>query len=1212
MIAPAQQQHLGPPAPDGQAQIYTIDAGGGEVMDIEAPAGLTAEQLESHPDIQAAIQARGAPAAAAAPSEAPDQMVGGFADQLNQPGAKLSPEDEAAYGHLLRTGDARAINGFLIARQYAPRQGIQGFVAARDKAIREGRGNQINYGVTYDFPKVAKQPGYVAALDGAHSVIPGGDALLAGIDALDKHIEGNSTQTLSQDYEAARDNLSSLAASNSDNSPVLYHGAQLIAGLAIPTGLEGLAARVEANALAAGATATEARSAVLVALRNQGTKAGAIYGGAHGALDARSPQEALLNAPVEALLGAGTAFGLGEAGRRLDPLLQRASSAVRGAVSSVTTRGAQTRAADLIQNAGTGSTADVLSAIDNAAPTLSGARPTLAEVANDAGIAGFQRGHANTDLATASAIGERHAENALARTGAISGALDGGNPQAVQDFAGAQLSAAETGTAAQRAMREAAIADRIRLENVGATDARQAAETNLTQARSTIGPEADRDATGAAARTRFENGYAAARQKTADAYNHPHLTDNEPVVLRPAELVDHYLGGQLGDAGLSSFRKEAIKATRAALPEKPQSLMQFIRANGGVKSDGMGADDLRHSGLIHNAEPGFINSRGLPLDRQLEAAIEAKFVPPGTTLADFAEEINLEHRGLSRLVRPRDANAAYDYDNAVKNREYWQSELDKHGYDSAKMSNEDWRDFHKAMTGAPDQRRTLQDLETEPTPGKVMGPFQKGLADIRDQYFGDGATSIPPDAQTFFNDVMNADTVGIRTLEGWERRAYDMAARAPDRTTAAFIKMVGRAIGAKASVAGGPARAKALAAARAARLEQGRIFETGDAAKVFARDRFNNPVTGDNTISSKLVRPGAAGGDTIEGLTAAVGPEQAENIVRQEIRRLVDEGNVTTAAQARALAVKYGEAARRFPRVQADLQALQAHSGALDAAKVGEAAAARSGPTAEETASLKERTALHDQILASPLAKVADPSVDPSLFVAQLLRRSDAGRQLRFLHSQVKIDRDAVNGFRRALGDYIVDAGKGPNFTASGDQVPSINKTRAAISNVLARAGDALTSQQKLVLQSVGRELQSANFAATMSKPAGSETALNRSFADLMEMAPALGPATGAAKHLLGKVLKALSNEAEVKRLITQAILDPEFAATLLKRATSAHWVEVKKGLTGLTRIEATAGAQVIQLHPRVSGAFSGASGSIPTSLAAAPPGNSSVDSVGY
>jgi hypothetical protein len=409
---------------------------------------------------------------------------------------------------------------------------------------------------------------------------------------------------------------------------------------------------------------------------------------------------------------------------------------------------------------------------------------------------------------------------------------------------------------------------------------------------------------------------------------------------------------------------------------------------------------------------------------------------------------------------------------------------------------------------------------------------------------------------------MNADVVGIKTLEGWERRAYDMAARAPDRTTGAFLRGVGRVIGSKASAEGGPARAEALNAARRARAEQGRVFETGDAAKAFSRDRYNNPTVGDTTVPTRIVRPGAAGGDTADGLIAAVGPEAAETLVRQELRRAVEEAGVQTGTQARSLATRFGEVAKRFPGVESDLAAVRAHAERLDGARAAETAAARGSFTAEENASIRERSAFHDAVLASPLGNVADAAVDPSSFVAGLLRRSDKGRRLGYLARQVANDADALGGLRRAFGDYIETAGAGPNFTQAGDRVPSINKTRAAIASVVSRAGDALTPQQKITMQKISRELTRANFAATAGRPTGSDTAMNQTLARMINAVPAGGHAAPV-KSVLTKVLSAMSNEDQVKQLLGQAILDPDFAAMLLKRPTAKHLLDVQQRFTG-------------------------------------------------
>lgn len=161
------------------------------------------------------------------------------------------------------------------------------------------------------------------------------------------------------------------------------------------------------------------------------------------------------------------------------------------------------------------------------------------------------------------------------------------------------------------------------------------------------------------------------------------------------------------------------------------------------------------------------------------------------------------------------------------------------------------------------------------------------------------------------------------------------------------------------------------------------------------------------------------------------------------------------------------------------------------------------------------------------------------------------------LYRQVRGEPTALDGFRRSLGDFIETGGAGPNFTASGDQIPSVNKTRAAISTVLQRGGEALTSQQKIVLKMVNRELENQNFAYTASKPAGSETALNSSFAQLVSKIPG----SSKVKFLYSLLVDTLGNGQQVKDMINQAILDPDFAATLLKRPTEKHWIQAQAAL---------------------------------------------------
>ena len=868
-------------------------------------------------------------------------------------------------------------------------------------------------------------------------------------------------------------------------------------------------------------------------------------------------EQALIELGMGGLAGVGAA-GIPAAGRALGNVASRA-------LEELTASGAQNRASQILQRNMTTPVADAIENIANRPAPTAGTAPTLGEAAGDSGLAGVERGMQNTDMqGIAPAIAERKATNAIARTQAASQSFGNGSSQALQDYAEGQVDDGLRATAAQQAARSGDVEQRLAGSLQSASDARALAENNHAQAIAALGPTADRDATGSAAREAFGNAYQAAKARTSAAYNDPRLLDDEPVQLRPHDYYDMRLpDGPSGGSDLGSFKQEAVSGARSALPDKPQSLLQFVRAHGGIDSADANAGDIRHSGMDSRNSPTLINKDGMPLDTLRELAVEQGFLPEGTDLTTFMDQLDRENRGLGRVVRDSDLNDQAHHENAAETRDFWRRAFDERGLDPFKMTDAQWKNFYQEMRPGSSQSRTLGDIERERPVGSAMGPFQKTIAGLRDNFYGDGGNEAPAYIKSFLNEVMNADTVGIRKLEGWERRSYDLAAQAPDRANASFMQAVGRIIGGKAAAEGGPARQAALQAARAARQKQGRIFETGDTAKAFAKDRYGNPNVGDNTVPGKLVRPGAPGGDTAQGLIDAVGPQQAETVVRQEIRRVAEEKGVQTPAQARALTVQYGEAARRFPAVQRDLQRVQASADALDAARQAETQAARAAPSQADKDSISELSALHAAILKTPMARVANRDVEPTAFVGKLLRQDDGGRQLRVLYNQVKRDDGAASGFRRALGDYVEKAGRGAPVTADGTPIPSVFGTRKAIGEVLTRSGDILTAPQKIVLKQVQRELEQAHFAAMAGKPAGSETFINKSFAELMGHVPLPGVHAGIAKRMLTKVVASLGNGEEVKRLIGQSILDPDFAATLLKRPTPRHLLQVQHGMVG-------------------------------------------------
>lgn len=965
--------------------VHTVDLGDGRVADIEAPANATPEQLWQA--YQASQQS-----APAAPQGDGTKTVGGFGDELpNQAATQMSPEDVAHVQDMVASGQGEdAILAYLHSKGFSDQGGTVAQAVAYAKAHPGYRPGHIDA-----LPQAADEGAGMAAVRaaGQGATLGTSDEIHGFLNGVHSLLNGGS---YSDAYDRTVDQDRAQFGTDEQNHGIATFAGGLAGGALVPVGLEkaGITASMDAVGLAAGRAAlregipmADARIIAARAIQRRLATEGAAYGGAYGAGSAEGgPGQrltgGLVGAASGAALGAVSPY-IGKGISKANELDQRVADwtienvpHLRWVRDNFLPASAPRRANELLYGAASDPDAARAAIAERPEPTV-GTAPTLAEVAGDTGLAGFQRGVANTDPVNAPAIAERQQQNALARTAAASDQFGSGVAQDVQDFGQQQIAAAEQATVAQQAQRQAAIDQRLASGQATAAQARQAAEQAQASARNALGPVADRDATGAEARTAFGDNYEAAKQRTREAYNVPALTKAQPVNIPDSfwKKVGSSLQRFYGDAG-------------GYVPAPLQTILDDAAREGG-------------------------NTRALAnVDRRL---------------ADFAGEAKLNGRG-------REAAFA----ESVRN----------------------------------------------------------DLADVAQKH-----------APQEYRD--------------------------------------------------------ALANAKAVRAEQGRVFETGDAPKAFATDQYGRPTVGDNAVPSRLLRPGAAGGDTAAGLVSAIGPDASEGVVRQELRRLADEANggrgISGESDAQALATRYGEAARRFPGVQSDLQALVSHGRNLDAAREAETAAMRATATADEAAGVKERSALEEAIRSTPLASIADAKQDPTSFVARSLGRDDNGRQLRQLYSQIKSSPQATAGFLRSLGDYIVNAGAGTNFTAAGDLVPSVARTRKAISTIVSRAGPALNDQQKLVLTRVNRELENLNFAYTASKPAGSETAMNQSFKHLVSRLPLVGKAI----PMLSHVIAAMDNTKEVNRLISQAILDPDFAATLLKRPTPKHWLQIQHGMMG-------------------------------------------------
>lgn len=238
------------------------------------------------------------------------QTVGGFADELpQQPISRMSAEDEAHVVAMLHDPATTAHD----VRAFAASKGFN-FTSAEQVIADRRKTGRINPDAVYELPKVADQGAAHALGAGAADTITMGtapklDALGAGLKSA---IDGNG---FTDAYNRRLDENNALGASDEENHPWARVAGQLLGGLVLPSGMEGVGLKVGTDVLKAGGTMTEARVAAKIAVRNRMAAVGGGYGAAHGAGSADTLGDAASGAAIEGTLGAATGGLIGQLGR---------------------------------------------------------------------------------------------------------------------------------------------------------------------------------------------------------------------------------------------------------------------------------------------------------------------------------------------------------------------------------------------------------------------------------------------------------------------------------------------------------------------------------------------------------------------------------------------------------------------------------------------------------------------------------------------------------------------------------------------------------------------------------------------------------------------------------------------------------------------------------------------------------------------------------
>lgn len=154
------------------------------------------------------------------------------------------------------------------------------------------------------------------------------DEAEAGVEAAYQSLIGG--KDFGDTYDNAVDRNRSYAKADEDQHGAFRIAGQLLGGLAIPTGLEGVAFRAGREALQAGLGMAEARALAARAVTTRMVQTGAAGGAAYGAGSADGDAgERLLGAGVGAATGAAGGLALGAAGQAIAPGLAARAAAAR-------------------------------------------------------------------------------------------------------------------------------------------------------------------------------------------------------------------------------------------------------------------------------------------------------------------------------------------------------------------------------------------------------------------------------------------------------------------------------------------------------------------------------------------------------------------------------------------------------------------------------------------------------------------------------------------------------------------------------------------------------------------------------------------------------------------------------------------------------------------------------------------------------------------
>lgn len=236
--------------------------------------------------------------------------------------SRMSPGDEAKVRDYIAAGDADG------ARAYAAGKGFQ--LTNADRLVQDFKQfGHIGADSVYELAKVETGAGDALGRGALDTILLGTPQKLGAVVAGTKAaLSGGEFGTA---YDQMLDANNATIGADERDHPWMRLSGQLLGGLAIPTGLEGVGLKAGSEVLRMGGSMQEARAAATIAVRNRMAAVGGVYGTGHGAGSADTIQDAAAGAAVEGTVGAATGGLFGQVSKAMAPKFVASAASARAA-----------------------------------------------------------------------------------------------------------------------------------------------------------------------------------------------------------------------------------------------------------------------------------------------------------------------------------------------------------------------------------------------------------------------------------------------------------------------------------------------------------------------------------------------------------------------------------------------------------------------------------------------------------------------------------------------------------------------------------------------------------------------------------------------------------------------------------------------------------------------------------------------------------------